>query len=91
MCNNPKVSVLMPVYNTNGEYLKEAIESILNQTYKDFEFLIADDGSENEETKSVLQSFIGRDERLKIMFGSRPNKEQTFGVCKRGILRNNGF
>ena len=33
-----KISVLMPVYNTKGEYLKEAIESILNQTYTDFEF-----------------------------------------------------
>ncbi len=38
-----KISVLMPVYKTNEQYLREAIESILNQTYGDFEFLILDD------------------------------------------------
>ena len=36
----PKISILMPVYNTKEEYLREAIESILNQTYSDFEFII---------------------------------------------------
>ena len=40
----PRVTVLMSVYNDQG-YLSEAIESILNQTYRDFEFLIIDDGS----------------------------------------------
>ena len=41
----PKISVIMPCYNPDKQYLKEAVESILNQTYKDFEFLILDDGS----------------------------------------------
>lgn len=40
----PKVSVIMPVYN-NAPYVQEAISSILNQTYTDFEFIIIDDGS----------------------------------------------
>ena len=39
----PKVSVLMPVYKTNEQYLEESIKSFLAQTYKDFEFLILDD------------------------------------------------
>ena len=39
----PKVSVLMPVYKTNEQYLEDSIKSILAQTYKDFEFLILDD------------------------------------------------
>jgi glycosyltransferase involved in cell wall biosynthesis len=44
MSASPKVTVLMPVYN--GErFLREAVESILNQTFGDFEFLIIDDGS----------------------------------------------
>lgn len=39
----PKVSVLMPIYRTNTDHLREAINSILSQTYRDFEFLILDD------------------------------------------------
>jgi glycosyltransferase involved in cell wall biosynthesis len=41
---SPKVSVIMPVYNT-ASFLKEAIESILNQSFTDFEFIIIDDCS----------------------------------------------
>ncbi len=42
----PKVSVVMPVYQTKEEYLRQAIESILAQSFADFEFLIIDNGSE---------------------------------------------
>ena len=42
--SSPLISVIMPVWN--GEtYLREAVDSILNQTFRDFEFLILDDGS----------------------------------------------
>lgn len=44
MTRNPTISVVMSVYN-GDRYLKEAISSILNQTYKDFEFIIINDGS----------------------------------------------
>ena len=42
----PKISVLMPVYNEKPEYLRNAIESVLNQTCEDFELVIVDDASE---------------------------------------------
>lgn len=46
------LSVLMPVYN--GErFLREAIESLLNQTFTDFEFLIIDDGSSDKSAKII--------------------------------------
>ena len=48
---HPYVSVLMPVYKTNTLYLKEAIESILSQTFEDFEFLILDDCPEDKIAK----------------------------------------
>ncbi len=57
----PKVSVLMPVYNTSESYLREAIESILNQTYTDFEFIIINDGSTNN-AQDVILSY--KDERI---------------------------
>jgi len=49
------VSVIMPVYNSEL-YLKEAIDSILNQTYKDFEFIIVDDGS-TDNSKNIIEQY----------------------------------
>lgn len=46
-----KVDVLLATYNTNIEYLKQQIESILNQTYKDIKLIISDD---NSDRKSVV-------------------------------------
>ncbi len=50
-----KVSVILPTYN-NAEYLKTSVKSILNQTFRDFEFLIIDDGS-GDNTEEVVNSF----------------------------------
>ena len=60
----PKVSVLMPVYNTNEDYLRKAIESILNQTFKNFEFIIINDGSTNN-AEDVILSY--NDSRIKYL------------------------
>ena len=54
----PKVSVYIPTYNC-AEYLSDAIESILNQTYQDFELIIIDDGS-TDNTKEVLGKYKGK-------------------------------
>jgi len=51
----PKVSVLMPVYNA-APYLREAMDSILGQTYTDFEFLIINDGS-TDTSEEIIQSY----------------------------------
>lgn len=65
----PAVTVLMPVYN--GErYLREAIESILNQSFKNFEFLIIDDGS-TDRSVVIVKSY--RDPRIRLI---RHNKNQ---------------
>jgi glycosyltransferase involved in cell wall biosynthesis len=47
-----KVSVVMPVYNS-ASYLKESIESILNQSLQDFEFLIINDGSTDNSAEII--------------------------------------
>jgi glycosyltransferase involved in cell wall biosynthesis len=52
---SPKISVIMPVYNA-GKYVKEAIESILHQTFVDFEFIIINDGS-TDDSLTVIKSF----------------------------------
>ena len=60
--NRPKVTVLMPVYNCM-QYLREAIESILNQTFTDFEFLIIDDGSIDKSVE-IIKSY--NDSRIRL-------------------------
>lgn len=57
------ISVLMSVYNTKEEYLREAIDSILKQSFCDYEFIIVNDGSD-EVTTRVLKSYC--DSRIKI-------------------------
>jgi len=58
----PDISVIMPVYNTKEEYLREAIESILRQSYSDFEFIIVDDCSD-EFIAKIISTY--HDERIK--------------------------
>lgn len=62
MASHPCVTVLMPVYN-GAAYLREAIESILGQTFRDFEFLIIDDGS-SDESAAIAASYADRRIRL---------------------------
>lgn len=69
--HTPMVSVVMPVYNRE-HLVAESIQSILNQTYKDFEFILVDDGS-TDNTLQVLQKFQQQDKRIKII--SHPNNQ----------------
>jgi glycosyltransferase involved in cell wall biosynthesis len=61
--NIPKISVLMPVYNCEL-YINEAVDSILSQTFEDFEFLIIDDAS-TDETVSIIKSY--NDARIQLI------------------------
>lgn len=66
---NPTISVLMPVYNAE-RYVAQAVQSILDQTYRDFEFLIVDDGS-TDRSLEILKRFAAQDDRIRLI--SRPN------------------
>ena len=70
MTQKPIVSVLMPVYNTE-RYVAQAVESILSQTFKDFEFIIIDDGSTDTSLK-ILKKYAAQDQRIRLI--SRENK-----------------
>jgi glycosyltransferase involved in cell wall biosynthesis len=69
MPSEPSVSVCMPVYNTE-RYVAEAVESILAQTFGDFEFIIIDDGS-SDGSRAILERYAERDDRIRLI--SRPN------------------
>jgi glycosyltransferase involved in cell wall biosynthesis len=61
----PAISVLMPCYNT-ADTLEEALESLLGQTFSDFEIVAVDDGS-TDHTITILQGWQRRDLRLRVM------------------------
>lgn len=73
---HPLVSVIMPVYN-GEKYISESIESILHQTYKNFEFIIIDDGS-TDSTSVLLSDYQKKDPRIKV---KRFEKNQGLTIC----------
>lgn len=67
--DTPAVSVLMPVYNTPEPWLREAIDSIFNQTFTDFELLLGDDCSTDPHVKEVIDSYT--DPRIRYIRNER--------------------
>lgn len=85
MINHPLVSVVMPTYN-RAEFLSESIESILKQTFKDFEFIIIDDGS-TDNSDIILKSYAQKDSRIKIIknktnLGRSPSRNIGNAIAK---------
>lgn len=78
--DNVKVSVIVPVFNTE-KYLKECVDSIINQSLKDIEIIFIDDGS-NDNSLSILEEYAKNDKRIKII--SKLNEGQ-------GVARNIGI
>src|ERR1700676_3514521 len=74
--SSPKISVVMSVFN-GQTFLSEAIESILGQTFRDFEFLIIDDGS-TDRTAEILSTIAQSDGRIQIV--SRSNKGRAISL-----------
>lgn len=70
----PKISVIMPVFNCEN-YLNESIESILNQTFRDFEFIILNDGS-FDKSDEIIKEYQKSDDRI-IYF-----KQESQGITK---------
>jgi len=71
-----EISVVMSVYNTKIFLLNKTIKSILDQTYKNFEFLIVNDGS-NKEIDHELKRWLKKDKRIKVM-----SNEINIGLTK---------
>ncbi len=76
----PKISVIIPVYNTEN-YLKECLNSVINQTFKDIEIICVNDGS-TDNSLSILEEYARTDSRIKII------NQKNQGVSS---SRNNGI
>ncbi len=67
--SSPKVSVVIPCYNVE-KYLRQCLDSVINQTLKDLEIICVNDGSKDS-TLSIIQEYAAKDERIKII--DKPN------------------
>jgi len=82
MKKRPRISIVMPVYNTNPELLERAINSVKSQYYDNWQLCICDDGSNNTQIKKILKDF-SKDERIQVVF----SKEN----CGISIASNNAL
>ena len=82
--HNPLISVIMSVYN-GEKYIKESIDSILQQTYKHFEFIIVDDHSEDS-TNHILTSLL--DPRVKLI--KNPQRLGQAMSLNKAIIKSKG-
>lgn len=69
--NKPLISVVMPVYNPNPIWLVEAIESVRNQIYPNWELCIADDLSPDKSIRPILERYVKEDKRIKVVFRTK--------------------
>ena len=81
---NPLVSIIIPLYNSEN-YVHKTIESILNQTYKNFELIIVDDAS-TDNSITIINSYIRDDKRIKLIQSSSnfggPARPRNIGIRK---------
>ncbi len=86
--NNKKslVSIIIPVYN-GEKYLVEAIESVINQTYQNWELIIVNDAS-TDSSKKIASGYLKRDKRIKLI-NHKKNKYRS-GALNTGIKASNG-
>lgn len=75
-----QISVIMPIYNAEA-YLRRAVDSILKQTFSDFELLLVDDGS-TDGSGEICDGYVRQDGRVRVLH------QENAGVC---VARNNGL
>lgn len=64
----PLISIILPVWNTRGDWLSQAIDSVLQQCYRNWELCIVDDASSDPSVHTILREYQERDERIRIIF-----------------------
>lgn len=65
------ISVVMSTYNETGKHLKDSVDSILNQSYKNFEYIIILDNPDNVEIRNILESYEIKDSRIKLLYNEK--------------------
>ena len=71
MSEGALVSVVMAAYKEKDTYIRKAIESILNQSYRNFEFIIILDNPENKGLEEIIREYEGKDKRIKFLINEK--------------------
>lgn len=86
MAQNPKVSIILPTYN-GSRFIRQAVESVLRQSFQDWELLVIDDGSKDD-TESIIREFVSQNKRIKYL-----KNRENLGIQKslnRGLKEASG-
>lgn len=78
--NKPLISVVAPVYNTS-KYLRQCIESVINQSYENWELILVDDGA-TDESPLICDEYAKKESRIKVIH------QRNQGLS---VARNNGI
>ena len=79
----PLISIIMPVYNVERQWLEEALDSVINQLYPHWELCIADDCSTLPHVKEVLDQYAAKDTRIKVIYR---DKNGHISACSNSAL-----
>lgn len=82
---NPKISVIVPVYNVE-KYLRRCIDSILSQTFSDFELLLIDDGSKDK-SGDICDEYAAKDARIRVFHKDNGGVSSARNL---GLVKANG-
>ena len=73
----PLISVVMPVYNPDTGYLRQAIDSVIRQVYSNWELCIADDCSTEPQVREILEEYAAKEDKIKIVF-----RQENGHICR---------
>jgi|GEM_PF-1359225 len=84
----PKISIVMPVYNTHSNFLELAIRSVVAQFYQNWELCICDDASTEKHVRETLEKWQARDPRIKVVYSH--THEHISGASNRALALATG-
>jgi glycosyltransferase involved in cell wall biosynthesis len=67
----PKISVVIPTYNTEEKYLRKCLDSVTSQSYSNWELCIADDNSPSKKVQKILEEYVNKYQNIKVVYRNK--------------------
>ncbi|MFJ1380822.1 glycosyltransferase family 2 protein [Capnocytophaga canimorsus] len=75
-----RISIIMAIYNEKIEWMRQSIDSILNQTFSDFEFIIINDNPQMRDNQLLTSEYVKKDKRIKKIHNEQLTKSLNKGL-----------